>query len=63
MENYLRAVDINPTIFHGYFNLGNAYMSMGRHSEAVYMYEQALRLNPDADFVYDALMKARATQK
>ena len=34
-ENYLKAVDINPELNEGYFNLGNAYIAQQKPNEAV----------------------------
>ena len=34
-ENYLKAVDMNPELNEGYFNLGNAYIAQQKPDEAV----------------------------
>jgi len=34
-ENYLKAVDMNPELNEGYFNLGNAYIAQQKPNEAV----------------------------
>ena len=39
-ENYLKAVDINPELYEGYFNLGNAYTAQQKPNEAVEQYRK-----------------------
>lgn len=39
-ENYLKAVDINPDLYEGYYNLGNAYTAQQKPNEAVEQYRK-----------------------
>ena len=39
-ENYLKAVDINPELLEGYYNLGNAYTAQQKPNEAVEQYRK-----------------------
>ncbi|MBO4724007.1 MAG: tetratricopeptide repeat protein [Bacteroidaceae bacterium] len=39
-ENYLKAVDLNPELYEGYFNLGNAYTAQQKPNEAVEQYRK-----------------------
>ena len=39
-------VEDDPLDFKSYFELGRAYLSLGRHEEEVRAYKEALRLNP-----------------
>ena len=40
-ENYLKAVDINPELYEGVYNLGNAYTAQQKPNEAVEQYRRA----------------------
>ena len=58
-ENYLKAVDANPDLYEGIYNLGNAYTAQQKPNEAVEQYRKAansleaqkrtLMENPDSD--------------
>ena len=39
-ENYLKAVDINPQLYEGNYNLGNAYTAQQKPNEAVEQYRK-----------------------
>ena len=39
-ENYLKAVDINPDLYEGTYNLGNAYTAQQKPNEAVEQYNK-----------------------
>ena len=39
-ENYLKAVDMNPELMEGYYNLGNAYTAQQKPNEAVEQYRK-----------------------
>ena len=39
-ENYLKAVDLNPELLEGYYNLGNAYTAQQKPNEAVEQYRK-----------------------
>ena len=39
-ENYLKAVDINPDLYEGYYNLGNAYTAQQKPNEAIEQYRK-----------------------
>jgi len=40
-ENYLKAVDMNPELLEGYFNLGNAYVGQQKPNEAIDAFRKA----------------------
>ncbi len=39
-ENYLKALDMNPELSEGYFNLGNAYTAQQKPNEAIEQYRK-----------------------
>ena len=39
-ENYLKAVDMNPELYEGYYNLGNAYTAQQKPNEAIEQYRK-----------------------
>ncbi|MBQ9385753.1 MAG: tetratricopeptide repeat protein, partial [Bacteroidaceae bacterium] len=39
-ENYLKAVDVNPELYEGNYNLGNAYTAQQKPNEAVEQYRR-----------------------
>ena len=39
-ENYLKALDMNPELLEGYYNLGNAYTAQQKPNEAVEQYNK-----------------------
>lgn len=39
-ENYLKAVDMNPDLYEGYYNLGNAYTAQQKPNEAIEQYRK-----------------------
>lgn len=39
-ENYLKAVDMNPSLYEGNFNLGNAYTAQQKPNEAIEQYRK-----------------------
>lgn len=45
---YARAVDADPTLTDAHFNRGNLLRRVGRPRDAIFAYEDALRLAPDA---------------
>ncbi|MBO4442115.1 MAG: VWA domain-containing protein [Bacteroidaceae bacterium] len=58
-ENYLKAIDVNPELYEGNYNLGNAYTAQQKPNEAVEQYRKTanalearkkeLMADPDAD--------------
>jgi predicted O-linked N-acetylglucosamine transferase (SPINDLY family) len=45
IDNYKKAIEINPKLAEAYSNLGNIYSEMKRYEEAIYNYEIAMTLN------------------
>ena len=39
-ENYLKAIDLNPELYEGYYNLGNAYTAQQKPNEAIEQYRK-----------------------
>jgi tetratricopeptide (TPR) repeat protein len=46
IEAYKQAIRINPNDATAYYNLGNAYDSLGLYKEAIEAYEQAILIDP-----------------
>jgi len=45
VENYLKAIDINPNYIDAYYNLGNALVRNGYASDAIELYRNVIALN------------------
>ena len=58
IEEQLRLVQEDPLDAVEYFNLGIAYMPMGRHTEEIDSYLEAIRLNSNYAEAYFNLMMA-----
>ena len=58
IEEQLRLVQEDPLDAVEYFNLGIAYMPMGRHAEEIDSYLEAIRLNSNYAEAYFNLMMA-----
>jgi len=50
-----KAINANPNLFQGYYNLGTVYLEVGRYEEAVPALKQALLLKPDLPSTYRLL--------
>jgi len=48
VDAYKRAIQLNPYRDDSYIKLGNLHISEGRYEEATKLYQEAVRLNPDA---------------
>ncbi|MCQ2286884.1 MAG: tetratricopeptide repeat protein [Bacteroidales bacterium] len=54
VENYNKAIELNPGEAGPYFNLGNAYYKMEQYDEAIAAYNKSLDIRPDnADVLYN----------
>ncbi len=42
----------DPIDFQSYFELGLAYLTLGKHKEEVYAYKEALSLNPNSAWIH-----------
>ena len=47
VEQFQKAVDINPNFAVGHYNLGNALTQSGRLDEAIAQYQMAFKINPE----------------
>ena len=47
IEEYNKAIELNPYHYRTYLNLGNIYYKMGRIDEAIVHYKKALSFNPN----------------
>lgn len=56
---YQSIVDDGYVSVEVYYNLGNAYLKQNKLAEAIYAYEKALSLKPNADFVKENLEYAK----
>ena len=45
---YIKGLNLMPRNIQGYIDLGNLYLKIGNKTSAIYEFEKALRLNPDA---------------
>jgi tetratricopeptide (TPR) repeat protein len=54
---YLNALQINPDYVNARYNIGIAYFNNGNTPAAVKNFKEALRLNPNADYIRAALEK------
>lgn len=57
---YRKALEINPRFAVPYFGLGDPYLRQGRVAEAVGMYEQGLKLDPENGLSQQRLAGAKA---
>ncbi|MFC1509228.1 tetratricopeptide repeat protein [Candidatus Omnitrophota bacterium] len=48
IKMYIKGLSLMPTNIQGYVELGNLYLRIGNKSSAIYEFEKALRLQPDA---------------
>ena len=47
IEDYDKAIELNPNLAQPYFNRGNAYAKLGEYERAIEDYNKAIKLNPD----------------
>ena len=45
-------IEQDPIDFQSYFELGLAYLTLGKHKEEVYAYKEALNLNPKSALIH-----------
>ena len=45
-------IEQDPIDFQSYFELGLAYLTLGKHKEQVYAYKEALNLNPKSALIH-----------
>lgn len=56
IEEYSKAIELNPTLPNPYNNLGNLYMSLGQYHEAERNYLHAVELNKSFFYAYQGLI-------
>ncbi|MBW2975596.1 tetratricopeptide repeat protein [Candidatus Woesearchaeota archaeon] len=58
LEEYEKALKINPRLFEVYYNIGLIYQSEGKNEIAIEYYKKAISINPDYALPYHELGKA-----
>ena len=58
MEEYSKALELNPTYPLTYNNIGNVYLETGQYDAAIRFYKKAIRLDPNRAAFYANLGKA-----
>ena len=53
MENFDRAIKLNPNYSRGYYNRGKIYGLQGDHARAILEYSEAIKLNPKYSYAYN----------
>ena len=53
IEEYSKAIEINPDYVHAYNNRGNIYRRQGEYEKAIEDFSQAIRINPDYAWAYN----------
>ena len=49
LQDYDRALEIDPNLANGYINRGSAYSHLGQYEKAIADYEKGLELDPEID--------------
>ena len=55
VENFNKAIQLNPNFFEAYNNLGNSLMEFGKFKDAINKYESAIKLKPEYASAYNNL--------
>ncbi|MCK5349690.1 MAG: tetratricopeptide repeat protein, partial [Desulfobacula sp.] len=53
VEEFLKALKIDPEFYNAYNALGVSYDNLKQHDSAIDAYSAALKINPDLDYVYN----------
>jgi tetratricopeptide (TPR) repeat protein len=53
IQNYDKAIELNPNLAIAYNNRGNAYEDKGEYDRAIQDYDKAIELNPNLAIVYN----------
>ncbi|MBC2705450.1 tetratricopeptide repeat protein [Desulfobacula sp.] len=53
VEEFLKALKIDPTFYNAYNALGVSYDNLKQHDSAIDAYRAALKINPNLDYVYN----------
>jgi len=53
IEDYGKAIELNPTLAEAYNNRGNAYAELNKHERAIEDYDRAIGLNPNYAEAYN----------
>jgi Flp pilus assembly protein TadD len=57
---YRKSTDVSPSFAMGYYNLGVIYQSLGENNKASYLYNQALKYDPEYHEAKDAAAALKA---
>ncbi|MEE4111440.1 MAG: tetratricopeptide repeat protein, partial [Desulfobacteraceae bacterium] len=60
IENFAKAIDLNPGSAIDYANIGSNYREMGDAEKAIAFYEIALSIDPSIDFARESLARLKA---
>ena len=60
IENFAKAIDLNPGSAIDYANIGSNYREMGDAEKAITFYEIALSIDPSIDFARESLERLKA---
>ncbi|MEJ2096978.1 MAG: YcaO-like family protein [Deltaproteobacteria bacterium] len=60
IENFAKAIELNPGSAIDYANIGSNYREMGDREKAITFYEIALSIDPSIDFARESLAKLKA---
>ena len=52
MEDYDKAIELDPNDAAAYYNRGDFYSNLGQYERAIEDYDKAIQLNPDAADAY-----------
>ena len=50
---YTKTIDLNPTCWMAYNNLGSAYNDLGNYRQAIDDFDRAIEINPDNAEAYN----------
>ncbi len=53
LEEYQKAIEINPKNADTYYNMGNAYSNLKEYDKAITAYQKAIEINPKNDSAYN----------
>jgi tetratricopeptide (TPR) repeat protein len=55
LENFQKALKINPDYVEAHNNLGRLFMHLGQLNEAVQYFQKAIKINPNFEYAHNNL--------